>query len=118
MRMQIAAAHDEISHPTSVVGTLAQDARRVGCLGPFSWKKYKGYGFAPLLKPQPRIPPQFATTHTAPMRESIEPRGAEVKKDSFMEGIKLIEVNDLWSRFRRRKGGAAGGGAGRSWALG
>ena len=60
----------------------------------------------------------IAATHTTPMRESIELRGAEVKKESFMEGIKRIEVNDLWSKFRRGKGGAAGGGAGRSWALG
>jgi hypothetical protein len=29
------------------------------------------------------------------MQESIEPRGAEVKKEAFMEGIKVIEVNDL-----------------------
>jgi hypothetical protein len=33
------------------------------------------------------------------MRESIELRGAEVKKEAFMEAIKVIEVNDLWSRF-------------------
>jgi hypothetical protein len=52
------------------------------------------------------------------MRESIEPGGTEVKKEAFMEGIKVIEVNDLWSKFREKKGGAAGGGAGRSWALG
>jgi len=61
--------------------------------------------------------PVFAT-HTTPMRASIEPRGAEVKKEAFMEAIKLIVVNDLGSRFREEKGGAAGGGAGRSWALG
>ena len=59
-----------------------------------------------------------AATHTAPMLESIEPRDAEVKKEAFMEAIKVIEVNDLWSKFWGRKGGAAGGGAGRSWALG
>ena len=38
------------------------------------------------------------------MRESIEPRGAEVKKEAFMEGIKVIAVNDLESRFRAAKG--------------
>jgi hypothetical protein len=46
--------------------------------------------------------PEFApiaATHTAPMRESIEPRGAEVKKEAFMEGINVIEVNDLESKF-------------------
>jgi hypothetical protein len=52
------------------------------------------------------------------MRESIEPLKAEVKKEAFIEAIKLIEVNDLGSNFWGRKGGAAGGGAGRSWALG
>ena len=41
----------------------------------------------------------IAATHTAPMRESIEPRGAEVKKESFMEDIKLIEASDLESEF-------------------
>jgi hypothetical protein len=42
--------------------------------------------------------PEFApiaATHTAPMMESIEPRDAEVKKEAFMEGINVIEVNDL-----------------------
>jgi hypothetical protein len=34
------------------------------------------------------------------MRESIEPRGADVKKEAFMEGMKVIEVNDLGSEFR------------------
>jgi hypothetical protein len=29
------------------------------------------------------------------MRESIELRDAEVKKEAFMQGIKVIEVNDL-----------------------
>jgi hypothetical protein len=29
------------------------------------------------------------------MRESIELREAEVKKEAFMEGIQAIEVNDL-----------------------
>jgi hypothetical protein len=52
------------------------------------------------------------------MRESIEPRDAEVKKEAFMEGINVIEVNDLRSIFGEKEGGAAGGGAGRSWALG
>ena len=52
------------------------------------------------------------------MRESIEPRDAEVKKEAFMEGIKVIAVNDLGSKSWGGKGGAAGGGAGRSWALG
>jgi hypothetical protein len=33
------------------------------------------------------------------MRESIELRGAEVKEEALMEAIKVIEVNDLWSRF-------------------
>ena len=32
------------------------------------------------------------------MRESIEPRDAEVKKEAFMEGIKVIAVNDLGSK--------------------
>jgi hypothetical protein len=52
------------------------------------------------------------------MRESIEPRGADVKKEAFMEAINVILVNDLESQFLGEKGGAAGGGAGRSWALG
>ena len=38
------------------------------------------------------------------MRESIELRGEEVKKESFMEAIKAIAVNDLESRFRAGKG--------------
>jgi hypothetical protein len=38
------------------------------------------------------------------MRESIEPRGEEVKKEAFMEAIKAIEVNDLESKFRKGKG--------------
>jgi hypothetical protein len=29
------------------------------------------------------------------MRESIELRDAEVKKEAFMEAIKVVEVNDL-----------------------
>jgi hypothetical protein len=29
------------------------------------------------------------------MRESIELRDAEVKKEAFMQGIKVIEVSDL-----------------------
>jgi hypothetical protein len=33
------------------------------------------------------------------MRESIELRGAEVKKEAFMEAVKVIAVNDLWSGF-------------------
>lgn len=52
------------------------------------------------------------------MRESIEPRGEEVKKEALMEAIKAIGVNDLGSNCRGWEGGAAGGGAGRSWALG
>jgi hypothetical protein len=52
------------------------------------------------------------------MRESIEPREEEVKKEAFMEAIKAIGVNDLRSIFGEKKGGATGGGAGRSWALG
>ena len=40
------------------------------------------------------------------MRASIEPRGAEVKKEAFMEAIKLIEVNDLGSQFSRRERGS------------
>jgi translation initiation factor 2 gamma subunit (eIF-2gamma) len=52
------------------------------------------------------------------MRESIELRGEEVKKEAFMEVIKAIVVNDLGSNYRDWEGGAAGGGAGRSWAVG
>jgi hypothetical protein len=52
------------------------------------------------------------------MRESIELREEEVKKEAFMGSINAIEVNDLESGSREEKGGAAGGGAGRSWALG
>jgi hypothetical protein len=39
------------------------------------------------------------------MRESIEPRDAEVKKEAFMEAIKAIVVNDLRSIFGEKEGG-------------
>jgi hypothetical protein len=32
------------------------------------------------------------------MRESIEPRAKEVKKEALMEAINWIEVNDLGSK--------------------
>jgi hypothetical protein len=38
------------------------------------------------------------------MRESIEPREKEVKQEAFMGSIKVIEVNDLESRSRGRRG--------------
>src|SRR5277367_4086056 len=115
--MHIAAAHEEISHPTSVVTTLAQDTRRVERMGPFSYKN-RGYGFAPKFKDTSPVEAPISATHTTPMRESIEPRAKEVKKEALMEAINWIEVSDLESKSRGRKGGAAGGGAGRSWALG
>ena len=38
------------------------------------------------------------------MRESIELRGEEVKKEALMEAIKAIGVNDLGSNCRGWKG--------------
>ena len=87
-------------------------------LGTVQLEKIKGRRFRPVTNDtSPDFAP-IAATHTTPMRESIEPRGVEVKKEAFMEGIKVIEVNDLESNFAEKKGGAAGGGDGRSWALG
>jgi hypothetical protein len=40
------------------------------------------------------------------MLESIEPGGSEVKKEAFMEGIKVIEVNDLESIYAGEEGGS------------
>jgi hypothetical protein len=40
------------------------------------------------------------------MRESIEPREEEVKKEAFMEAIKVIGVNDLRSIFGEKEGGS------------
>jgi hypothetical protein len=40
------------------------------------------------------------------MRESIEPREEEVKKEAFMEAIKVIAVNDLWSILGVKEGGS------------
>jgi len=57
--------------------------------------KDKGLRFRPVISDTDLDNAPIAATHTAPMRESIEPRGAEVKKEAFMEGIKVIEVNDL-----------------------
>jgi|HubBroStandDraft_6_1064221.scaffolds.fasta_scaffold1625264_2 hypothetical protein len=65
-----------------------------GVLGTVLLEKIKGYGFAPKLTTNLDNAP-IAATHTAPMRESIELREAEVKKEAFMEGIKAIAVNDL-----------------------
>jgi hypothetical protein len=50
----------------------------------------------------------------------------QVKTESFMEAIKARGLSDLWSSLRAgecceevlKKKGAAGGGAGRSWAWG
>jgi hypothetical protein len=63
-------------------------------LGTVLLEKIKGYGFAPELTTNLDNAPIVAT-HTAPMRESIELREAEVKKEAFMQGIKAAEVNDL-----------------------
>jgi hypothetical protein len=40
------------------------------------------------------------------MQKSIEPRGAEVKKEAFMEAISGSEVNDLGSIFQMLKRGS------------
>ena len=40
------------------------------------------------------------------MRESIELRGDEVKKEALMEAIKAIEVSDLESNCRDRREGS------------
>ena len=63
-------------------------------LGTVLLEKIKGYGFAPKLTTNLDNAP-IAATHTAPMRESIELREAEVKKEAFMQGIKVIAANDL-----------------------
>jgi hypothetical protein len=81
-------------------------------------EKIEGYGIAPVINDtSPEYAP-VAATYTAPMQESIEPRATEVKKEALMDAINWIGVNDLRSKAWGRKGGAAGGGAGRSWALG
>ncbi len=87
------------------------------CLGPLSRRKKQGYGLAPEESQIPESRPS-CFSHTTPMQDSIEPCAAEVKKEAFMERIKAIAVNDLQSKCGEGKGGAAGGGAGRSWALG
>jgi hypothetical protein len=40
------------------------------------------------------------------MRESIEPRAKEVKKEALMESINWIVVNDLWSKNLGWEGGS------------
>lgn len=40
------------------------------------------------------------------MRESIEPRAKEVKKEALMGSINWIEVNDLWSKSWPAEGGS------------
>ena len=74
-------------------------------LGTVLLEKIKGYGFAPKLTTNLDNAP-IAATHTAPMRESIEPREEEVKKEAFMEAIKVIAVNDLWSILGVKEGGS------------
>ena len=86
--------------------------------GPVQMEKIEGYGIAPVINDtSPEYAP-VAATYTAPMRESIEPRATDVKKEALMEAINWNGVNDLRSQILDGKGGAAGGGAGRSWALG
>jgi hypothetical protein len=81
-------------------------------------EKIEGDGIAPVINDtSPEYAP-VAATYTAPMRESIEPRATDVKKEALMEAINWNGVNDLRSQILDGKGGAAGGGAGRSWALG
>jgi hypothetical protein len=87
-------------------------------LGTVEQEKNEGLRLRPEFNDTNPVDAPIAATHTTPMRESIEPREAEVKKEAFMEAIKVIAVNDLESIYGGRKGGAAGGGAGRSWALG
>ena len=68
------------------------------CMGPFSCKS-RGLRFRPVINDTtPNLAP-IAATHTTPMRESIELRGEEVKKEAFMEAIKAIGVYDLGSEF-------------------
>jgi hypothetical protein len=90
----------------------------VWCTGPFNRREVEDDGLALAINDtSPDFAP-IAATHTTPMRESIELRAKEVKKEALMEAINWIGVNDLRSKSWGRKGGAAGGGAGRSWALG
>jgi len=87
-------------------------------MGPLNRREVEDDGLALAINDtSPDFAP-IAATHTTPIRESIEPRAADVKKEALMEAINWIGVNDLRSKFRDGKGGAAGGGAGRSWALG
>jgi hypothetical protein len=69
-------------------------------------EKIEGYSIAPVINDtSPEYAP-VAATYTAPMRESIEPRATEVKKEALMEAINWIEVNDLGSRFTGEKRGS------------
>ena len=86
--------------------------------GPVQLERRRDDGLVPVINDTSPVFAPIAATHTTPMRESIELRGEEVKKEALMGSIQAIAVNDLGSKFWERKGGAAGGGAGRSWALG
>jgi hypothetical protein len=77
----------------------------VECLGLFNWKN-SGLRFRPVINDTTPDFAPIAATHTAPMRDSIEPRGGEVKKEAFMEAIKAIVVNDLQSIFVAKRGGS------------
>lgn len=71
-------------------------------------------------RPQKNVPPFRPSSHN-PDGDSIELRAKEVKKESLGEHNKSIGVSDFWSQVRSgrvQKRGAAGGGAGRSWAWG
>jgi len=57
--------------------------------------KNKGLRLRPVINDTNLDNAPIAATHTAPMRESIELGEAEVKKEALMQGIKVIEVNDL-----------------------
>jgi hypothetical protein len=58
-------------------------------------EKNKGLRLRPVINDTNLDNAPIAATHTAPMRESIELGEAEVKKEALMQGIKVIEVNDL-----------------------
>ena len=68
------------------------------CMGPFNRREVEDDGLALAINDtSPDFAP-IAATHTAPMRESIEPRATEVKKEALMETINWIGVNDLRSK--------------------
>jgi hypothetical protein len=73
------------------------------------------------LRHAPKQITPFRPSAHRPDGDSIEPRAKEVKKESLMERIKPIGVSDFRSKREwdtAQKRGAAGGGAGRSWAWG